>query len=34
LVDRKPIKHVFVFIPSAGVKHFGVDLNRMACLCA
>ena len=34
LVDEKPIKHVFVFTPSVGVKHFWVDLNRMACFCA
>ena len=27
LVDGKPIKHVFVFTPSVGVKHFWVDLD-------
>ena len=27
LIDRKPIKHVFVFTPSVGVKHFWVDLD-------
>ena len=34
LVDGKPIKHVFVFTPSVGGKHFSVDLNVMACFCA
>ena len=34
MVDGKPIKHVFVFTPSVGVKHFWVDLNGMACFCA
>ena len=34
LMDEKPIKHVFVFTPSVGVKHFWVDLNGMACFCA
>ena len=29
-----PIKHVFVFTPSVGVKYFWVDLDRMACFCA
>ena len=24
-MDGKPIKHVFVFTPSVGVKHFSVD---------
>ena len=33
LVDGKPIKHVFVFTPSVGVKYFWVDLNGMACFC-
>jgi hypothetical protein len=28
LVDEKPIKHIFVFTPNVGVKHFWVDLNR------
>ena len=27
MVDGKPIKHVFVFTPSVGVKHFRVDLD-------
>ena len=27
LVDGKPIKHVFVFTPSVGIKHFWVDLD-------
>ena len=27
LVDEKPIKHVFVFTPSVGAKHFWVDLD-------
>ena len=27
LVDKKPIKHVFVFTPSVGIKHFWVDLD-------
>ena len=27
LVDGKPIKHVFVFTPNAGVKYFWVDLD-------
>jgi hypothetical protein len=27
LVDGKPNKHVFMFSPSAGVKHFWVDLD-------
>ena len=27
LVDEKPIKHIFVFTPSVGVKHFWVDLD-------
>jgi hypothetical protein len=26
-VDEKPIKHVFVFTPSVGVKYFLVDLD-------
>ena len=26
-MDDKPIKHVFVFTPSVGVKHFLVDLD-------
>ena len=26
-MDGKPIKHVFVFIPSVGVKYFWVDLD-------
>ena len=26
-MDEKPIKHIFVFTPSVGVKHFWVDLN-------
>ena len=26
-MDGKPIKHVFVFTPSVGVKHFWVDLD-------
>ena len=26
-VDGKPIKHVFLFTPSVGVKHFWVDLD-------
>jgi hypothetical protein len=25
LVDKKPIKHDFMFTPSVGVKHFWVD---------
>ena len=31
LVDGKPNKHVFVFTPSVGVKHFWVDLDGIAC---
>ena len=27
LVDGKPIKHVFVFTPTVGVKYFWVDLD-------
>jgi hypothetical protein len=27
LLDEKPIKNVFVFTPSVGVKHFWVDLD-------
>ena len=26
-MDEKPIKQVFVFTPSVGVKHFWVDFN-------
>ena len=26
-MDEKPIKHVFVFTPSVGVKYFYVDLD-------
>ena len=26
-MDGKPIKYVFVFTPSVGVKHFWVDLD-------
>ena len=33
-MDGKPIKHVFVFTPSVGVKYFWVDLDGMACFCA
>ena len=29
-----PIKNIFVFTPSVGVKHFWVDLDAMACCCA
>jgi hypothetical protein len=28
LVDKKPNKHVFVFTPSVGIKHFLVDLDE------
>jgi hypothetical protein len=31
---EKPIKHLFVFTPSIGVKYFLVDLNGMTCFCA
>jgi len=27
-VDENPMKHVFVFTHSVGVKHFWVDLDR------
>ena len=27
-MDEKPIKHVFVFTPSVGVKHFWMDLDE------
>ena len=27
MLDGKPIKHVFVFTPSVGVKYFWVDLG-------
>jgi hypothetical protein len=27
LIDEKPNKHIFVFTPSVGVKHFWVDLD-------
>ena len=32
-MDGKPIKHVFVFIPSVGVEHFWVDLDGRHVLC-
>ena len=34
LVDGKPNKHVFMFTPSVGVKHFWVDLDGMTCFYA